>query len=152
MSIKVAKWTFFLSLCASRITSFCLPTLSHCQTGIVFSSFFPCPLLLARPEFSSLEASEQTCAPNCNDLSNCILSPLCDHHDLLVELVPHASSWFHEFLRCVHALSSGLLLDSSVSLTVARSLFKRFFVPILQGIAASMGISKRCLAFLMVSL
>ena len=40
MSIKVAKWTFFLSLCVSRITSFLLFTFSTCQAGIV-SSFFP---------------------------------------------------------------------------------------------------------------
>ena len=148
MSIKVAKWTFFVSLCASRITSFWLLSLSNCQSGIVFrASSIPYPLLLARPEFSSLEASEQTCAPNCNDLPNCILSPLCDQNDLLVDLVPHASSWFHELLRCMHALSFGLLLDSSLSLTVARSFLRRFFVSILQGIAASIGISQRCLAF-----
>ena len=39
------------------------------------------------------------------------------------------------------------LLDSVVSLAVSRSLFERFFVPILQGIAASIGISNFFLAF-----
>ena len=148
MSIKVAQWTVLLSLSASRINSFWLPTLSNCQARIVFrASSIPYPLLLARPECSSLEASEQTCAPNCSDLPNCILSPLCDHHNLLADLVPNASSWFHELVRCVHALSFGLLLDSSLSLSVVSSFSKRFFVSILQGIAASTGISKRCLAF-----
>ena len=32
---NVAKWTLFLSVCATRITSFLLLTLSNCQAGIV---------------------------------------------------------------------------------------------------------------------
>ena len=39
MSISVAKWTFFLSLCVSRINSFFLLTFSRSHAGIV-SSFF----------------------------------------------------------------------------------------------------------------
>ena len=38
MSINLAKWTFFLSLCASRMTSFILFTLDNCHAGS-FSSF-----------------------------------------------------------------------------------------------------------------
>ena len=39
MSINKAKWTLFLFLCASRITSFLLLAFSSCHAGIV-SSFF----------------------------------------------------------------------------------------------------------------
>ena len=38
MSIKVAKWTFLFSLCASGMTSFLLFTSSNCHAG-TFSSF-----------------------------------------------------------------------------------------------------------------
>ena len=40
MSINVAKWTFSLSLCASRITSFLHQTFCSCQAGFVSSFFF----------------------------------------------------------------------------------------------------------------
>ena len=69
MSISVAKWTFFLTLCALRITYFLLLTLSSCHAGVVSSFSIPCPLQLLHPESSLLEAQEQFCAPNCNDSS-----------------------------------------------------------------------------------
>ena len=43
MSISVAKWTFFLSLCASRITSFLLLTFSSLRACLeLFPSFIHC--------------------------------------------------------------------------------------------------------------
>ena len=44
------------------------------------------------------------------------------------------------------------VLDSSLSLTASSSFFKHFFVPFLQGIAASITISNFFLAVLMASL
>ena len=46
MSINVAKWTLFLSLCASRITSVLLLTFSSFHAAIVSSFSIPCPLQL----------------------------------------------------------------------------------------------------------
>ena len=123
MSINVAKWTFFLSLCVSRITSFLLFTLFNCQAGIV-SSFFsiPCPLLLSPPKFSSLEASEEMCEPSCNESLNCTLSQQCDFHDLSVEMIPTVVLLFTKF-NC-HA---GILSSFSHSLSTAASASGFFF-------------------------
>ena len=142
MSISVPKWTYLFFLCASRTTSFLLITLDNCRAGI-FSSFFPClcPLLPSRPEFSSLEASEQTCTPSCSDLSNWALSPRYDLHDPLVESIPNPFSWVHEPPRFMHALSCGFCWSLSFSLAVSCSLFERCFAPMLQGIVRSIGIS-----------
>ena len=58
VSINVEKWSFALSLCASKMTSFFLSTFSNCHAVIV-SCFFACFILLrSHPEFSSLGASE----------------------------------------------------------------------------------------------
>ena len=39
MSVNVAKWTLFVSLCASIITSFLLLTFSNCHAGVLTSVF-----------------------------------------------------------------------------------------------------------------
>ena len=67
MSINAAKWTFFFSLCASRITSLFCSEL--CPAAMLeFSQAFsiPCTLQLLHPESSVLEAEEQNCEPSCN--------------------------------------------------------------------------------------
>ena len=102
--------------------------------------------------FSSLEASEEFCVQNSNDLSTCIQYLRCDLHDLLVEWIPNAFSWIHELPWCNACfVFLNFVLDSSLSLTFSRSFFKHFFVHILQGIAASIRISNFFLAFLMAS-
>ena len=58
-SINVEKLTFFLSICASRMTSFWLLTLSNCQAGIVSSFFHSLATAAFASRISSLEASEK---------------------------------------------------------------------------------------------
>ena len=152
----VAKWTFFssLSLCFQNNIHFA-PHLVHLPSWLASfrASSIPCAQLPSQPEFSSLEASEEICVANLNDVSNCILYLQCDLHDLLVEWIPNGFSWIHELPRCVHAFfKKKIVLDSSLSLTVHRSFFKHFFVPVLQSIAASIIISNFFLAFLMASI
>ena len=124
----------FLSLCAStRITSFLL-------------LIFPTARL---PVFSSLEAWEKTCEPNCNGSSNYALCLRCDLHDLSVEVTPDVVSWTHAPPRYMHALFLGILLDSQLRASVSWG-EHCFLVPFLHGIAASIG--HFLLACLMVSL
>ena len=68
-SINVAKWTFFLSLCASRITPSCFWffPISMLRSSRAFSILYPLQLL--HPEFWSLVAYEWTCVPSCNATS-----------------------------------------------------------------------------------
>ena len=82
----------FLSLCLQNDLIFrslllLITTLSTSRASPIL-----CPLRLSHPEFSSLEASEWTCAPNYIDSLNCSLSLRCDLHDLLVEQIPNAFS------------------------------------------------------------
>ena len=84
MSINVAKWTFFLSLCASRITSVLLFTLYRCLAGVVSSCFW------------SLSTATFT--------SDCILCLRCDLHNLSEEMIPNGFLLIHELPRCSHAL------------------------------------------------
>ena len=66
MSINEAKWTFFLSLCASRITSFFALQVVQIPAGIASSIFHS----LATAAFASCIfiawGLEWTCAPNCS--------------------------------------------------------------------------------------
>ena len=128
----------FLSLCASRKTSFSLLTLSNCQAGTVSSFSIPCPLLLSPPEFSSLEASEEMCEPSCNESLNYALCLWCDLRGLsgrddskrfLVD------SWASTMHAC---FGFGILLNSALFASVSWY-GKCFFVPFLHGIAASIG-------------
>ena len=128
---------FFFSLCASRMISVVLLTLVKCPCWQLFGLLPFCVHCCFRiQDFSSLEASEQTCAPNGSDLSSCALSPRCDLHDLLVQSIPNVFSWIHKLSRCMHALPFGFSLDSLVALAVSCSFFERCFAPILQGTAA----------------
>ena len=140
MSINVAKSTFFLSLCASRITSFLLLTLSNCQAGIGSRFFHSLSTAAFASEFSSLEASELTCAPGCHVSSNCIFCLRCDLHDLLEDMIPNAFSWTHQPPRCTHALSleSCWIHHSSLHFPKAKECI---FVLFLHDIAASIGTS-----------
>ena len=81
MSISMAKW-ILSSLCASRIASLMQATFGGFP--ILYA------LLPSLPDFSSLEGSEQTDAPNCSDLSNYFHFPRCDLHGLLVEQIRNA--------------------------------------------------------------
>ena len=63
--VYVAKWTFFLFFCASRITSFVVHDfLPHSMVGSSGACSNLDPLRLFQAEFSSLGASEETCPPN----------------------------------------------------------------------------------------
>ena len=93
MSINVAKWTSFLSLCASRITSFLLLTSSKFHAVIVSSSSIPFPRQLLHPEFPSLVASEKTL---CTKLKCVIEVNPCLQCDLLefwIAKIPLVGSW-----------------------------------------------------------
>ena len=129
MSIKVAKWTVLLSLCASRITSFCLPTLSNCQAGLVFLSFF--------------HASSTAAFASWIFIAWGIGTNLCAKLQWLIELYPLSDLWsswsfgrvgskrflVDSWASTMHAcFVFWIFLDSSLSLTLARSFFERFFV------------------------
>ena len=84
MFINEAKWTFFLSLWASRITSFLLLTFSKFHAWVLSSFSVPCPQQIWRRESSSHAVQEWTCAPDCNVSWKQILFLQCDVHDLLI--------------------------------------------------------------------
>ena len=79
MSIKVAKWTFSWSLCASRITSFWLPTLSNCQARLVCLSFF--------------HASSAAAFASWIFIAWGIGTNLCTKFQWLIELYPLSALW-----------------------------------------------------------
>ena len=119
MSINVAKWTSFLSLCASWITFCLLLTLSNCQAAIVSSFFHSLSTAAAHPEFSSLGASEEIGVPHYSGSLSCILCLQCGIRDFSVEMIPNVVSWTHEppcwirnsSLQCPESWSASLFLS-----------------------------------------
>ena len=99
--------TFFFSLCASRITSFLLFTSSNCQAWQL------CELLPSFVQGSfriwDLHRLEhrKTCEPIYSDFVDWTLSPLCDVHDFLEDLIPKGFSWIPKLPRCILCLSVG---------------------------------------------
>ena len=94
---------FCLSLCFQNNLSFALNFIPLPSWNRFEISSIPFPLLLSHLEFSSLDESEQACAPSCNVSSNCVLLR-CDLHDLSVEIIPNVVSWTHEPPRCMLCL------------------------------------------------
>ena len=104
MSIIVAKWTFFLSLCASRISSFLLLTFFNCQAGIVSNFFHSFSNAAFASKIFIAWGKRKTCEPNCNGSSSCILCLRCGLHHLSVGMIPDVVSWTHATPRYMHAL------------------------------------------------
>ena len=107
MSINEAKWTFFLSLCASRITSYLF------LTGIV-SRFFH-PLSTAAFAFGILIA----CGIGIN---------LCTTWQCVIEVNPSAAMWSSWFLDCRN--SARCLVDSRDSTVQPHIVLHSFSLPI----------------------
>ena len=89
------------SLFGSKIIFLLFFTLTNCQTGN-FSSFSHS---LTTAAFASrifiAQDMEELCAPIYSDLKQCPLSPRCNLHDFLVELIPHAYSCLHFHGACM---------------------------------------------------
>ena len=110
MSFNVAKWTFFLSLCASRIASFLLLTFSTCHAGIVSSFFlFPVQCCFRIKNVHHSRHRNKFVYQIIMTQSNCILCLRCDLRDFPVEMVPHNASWIHELPQCTRAWSWNLV-------------------------------------------
>ena len=87
-SIKVAKWTFFVSLCASRMNlllALYLTQLPSFDRVELLPFLIHCCLCIRA--FHCLR-QEWTCVPNCNGSWSYILCQQCGLRDLSVEMVP----------------------------------------------------------------
>ena len=102
MSIHVEKWTFFLSLCAPRVTSFLLLTWSICQAGIVssFTHSLSIEASAARIVIAGGMGINTWTKLKCA-IELCPLLAGCGLHDLLVEMIPNVVSWTHELPRYI---------------------------------------------------
>ena len=151
MSINEAKWTVFLSLCASRIASFLLLTFFNCQAGIV-SNFFH--------SFSNAAFASGIFIAWDNGKN------LWTKLKWVIELYPLTAMWssssfgWDDSRRClldscdsaIHAcFAFGILLDSQLCASVSWG-EQCLIVPFVHGINSSTGTSNFLLTFLKVSL
>ena len=138
MSINVAKWTFLMSLCASRITSFWLLPLSDCPSWgrVELLPFLVHCCFLIRM-FHRLWHR--------NKLVHQVVTCHRNLHDLLVDMIRFlVDSWASTMHAC---FVFGILLGSRDSSSQFLERLERFFVLFLQGICASIGASNFLLAF-----